>query len=143
MSGNTAPVTGSIIMASTDLSGSFRDIKHALEHFDKAKTETAFITIGGGLPSYSMGLFNKKHTGECYVFDPHSRDINGLCCQDGKAVITCHENTDELISFFTNLAKSTGQGENTPYELVHCIIKQSSMSDDCQSSFSGFNTSDL
>ena len=71
------------------------------------------------------------------MFDPHSREINGLCCQDGKAVTTCHENTYELISFFTNLAKSTGQGENTPYELVPCINKQPSMSDDCQSSFSG------
>ena len=46
------PVTGSIIAALTDLSGPFRDIKHSLEHFDKAKTETAFITIGGGLPSH-------------------------------------------------------------------------------------------
>ena len=69
------PVTVSIIMASTYLSGPFRDIKHALEHFDKATTEIAFITICGGLPSYSMGLFNNKPTGEYYVFDPHSRDI--------------------------------------------------------------------
>ena len=57
-------MTGSIIAASTDLSGPCRDIKHALEHFNKAKTETAFITIGGGLPSHSMGLFNNKPTGE-------------------------------------------------------------------------------
>ena len=69
------------------------------------------------------------------MFDPHSRDNNGLCCQDGKAVNTCYENTKELISYFTNLAKSTGQEENTPYELVPCIIKQLSMSEDCQSSF--------
>ena len=85
------PVTGSIIMASTDLSGPFRDIKHALGHFDKAKTETAFITIGCGLPFDSMGLFNNKPTGEYYVFNLNSRDINDLCCHDGKAVITCHE----------------------------------------------------
>ena len=55
-------VTGYIIMASAVLSGPFRDIRHALEHFDKAKTETAFITISGGLPSCSMGLFNNKPT---------------------------------------------------------------------------------
>ena len=48
---------------------------------------------------------------------------------------TYYENTNELISYFTNLAKSTGQEENTPYELVPCIIKQPSMSEDCQSSF--------
>ena len=73
------------------------------------------------------------------MFDPHSRDNNGLCCQDGKAVNTCYENTKELISYFTNLAKSTGQEENTPYELVPCIIKQPSMSEDCQSSFPGLS----
>ena len=49
-------MTGSIIMASTYLSGLIRDIQHALEHFDMTKTETAFITISGGLPSYSMAF---------------------------------------------------------------------------------------
>ena len=38
-------VTGYIIMASAVLSGPFRDIRHAFEHFDKAKTETALLPL--------------------------------------------------------------------------------------------------
>ena len=78
--------------------------------------------------------------GKFYVFDPHSRDINGMCCEDGKAVITCHDDIDALTSFYKNLAKSTHLAANVPFELVPCIIESVSESDEAESSFSGFDT---
>ena len=96
------------------------------------------MTIGCGLPAYSMGLFHQGATGMYYVFDPHSRD-NGMSCQDGKAVLTCHQNADVLTSFLKNLTKSTGQGENAPFERVPYIVTPNTGSDESQSEFSGFN----
>ena len=132
-------VTGSVIMDSIYLTAPFRDIEHALDYFVKTQSETTFVTIGCGLPAYSMGLFHQEPTGMFYVFDPHSRD-NGMSCQDGKAVLTCHKTVNVLKSFFNNLAEYTGQGENVQFERVPYIVTPNTCSDESQTEILGFNS---
>lgn len=65
-----------------------------------------------------------KRTGAYYVFDSHSRGSDGLCCPDGKAVITVFYSLDNICLFLRNLCVSLSRTiplEKTQYEL--CLFQ--------------------
>ena len=93
-------VTGSLKMPTIDFNGPYRDLRTSLHDL----SQTAFITVGRKSPSYTTGVF--VDNGRYYVFDPHSRDLNGLSCPDGKAVLTCHEDLDLLTLFLAQLSSA-------------------------------------
>lgn len=65
-----------------------------------------------------------KRTGAYYVFDSHSRGSDGLCCPDGKAVITVFYSLDNICLFLRNLCVSFSRTiplEKTQYEL--CLFQ--------------------
>ena len=100
----------------------------------------AFVTIGNSTPSYITGLI-KEGTGFS-VFDPHSRNKDGICCSDGTAVVTYHHNgLNDIFKRYEDLARSVAITESTfDFVPVEFQLKPThSDSNDENSSFNSFS----
>lgn len=80
----------------------------------------------------------------CYVFDPHSRNRDGLVEVDGKAVLTSHSSFENLIQFLEKLAfrLANADGESLAFEVTHVDIAESTGSGICSNEsedFDGFS----
>ena len=99
----------------------------------------AFVTTGNSTPSYTTGLI--KEITEFSVFDPHSRNKDGMCCSDGTAVVTYHNGLNDIFKRYEDLARSIAITESTfDFVPVEFQLKPThSDSNDENSSFNGFS----
>ncbi|MEW8545667.1 MAG: hypothetical protein AB2693_19270 [Candidatus Thiodiazotropha sp.] len=133
-------ITGSLSFSTKlDISSPFRTLRAACDDV-LPNSGMAFMTIGNMSPSYTTGIVREGD--KFLVFDPHSRNTDGMCCPDGTAVVTCHQGLDDLIKFYRNLARSLAiTDQHCPFELVPVKIlkKEESSESEDRSSFSGFS----
>lgn len=64
------------------------------------------LIIGSNTPAYAFAIINSDNL--FYIFDPHSRDLAGMSCPDGAAVLTSHASVGKVKEFLISLAGSLG-----------------------------------
>ena len=111
----------------------------------KMISQYGYLTMGSSSPAYTCGIIadNYLDTYKYYVFDPHSRDVNGLSCPDGTAVLTSHL-TSNINQFIFDLSKSLNISSASPFECTPAMLISVDNSDanhdcDSDSTFSGFS----
>ena len=78
-----------------------------------------FVTSGNSSPSYTTGII--KEGSKYSVFDTHSRNAEGMCSPDGTAVVTFHYGLNDLVTFYSKLARSLSLNNECPFELVPIV----------------------
>ena len=94
--------------------GLFMPFEEALKSVDKY----SILTLGSSTPAYSCCVI--KQGGAVFIFDSHSRNMDGMGCADGKATLTSHL-TDMVPIFVKNLTNSLAiadQYELTPFSVT-------------------------
>ena len=82
-------------------------------------------------PAYTCGIIADSYsaTYKYYVFDAHSRDVNGLSRPDGTAVLTSHL-TSDITQFIFDISKSLNLSPASPVECTQAMLISVDNSDD-------------
>ena len=108
--------------------------------YAKDAAEASFIQTYSFLTFKSSTVAIMKFDKIFYVFDPHSRNCDGLLSQDGTAVLTAHDDCQQLHQFVENLCNSLGgNGQVVPFEMTHISISEMKAVSDSDTDFDGFS----
>lgn len=118
------PRSGLVSQISDDAEALIFSVKSAM-FGSVEEASTMILTIGnarGASPGASIAL---KRTANGFIaFDSHSRDDNGLCSPDGKAVVLKLPTISEVSKYVDELAGSISADINVPFEITAISITE-------------------